>query len=53
MKYKVHTTIYNSFEVEAKSEEEAEQKVREFDVYETLADAEFYIDEVEKLEEVA
>ena len=50
MKYIVYITIHNSFDVEAKSEEEAEQKVRELGVYETLQDCDFNITEVEKLE---
>jgi len=49
MKYQVGMTIYNSFEVEANSKEEAEEKVREFDTFKTLRDADYnitYIDEV-------
>ena len=49
MKYQVGVKIYNSFEVEANSEEEAEEKVRELDVYETLDDCDFnitYVDEI-------
>ena len=53
MEYRVYMTIYNSFDVEAESEVEASQKVRELGVFETLADADFNITEVEKLEEVS
>ena len=42
-KYQVGVKIYNSFEVEASSEEEAEEKVRELDVYKTLMDCDFNI----------
>lgn len=48
-KYQVGVKIYNSFEVEADSEEEAEEKVRELDVYKTLADSDYnitYVDEI-------
>ena len=48
-KYKVGVKIYNSFEVEASSEEEAEEKVRELDVYATLRECDFnicYVDEI-------
>jgi len=51
MKYQVGVKIYNSFEVEADSEEEAEQKVRELDVYATLKECDFnicYIDEIKE-----
>jgi hypothetical protein len=47
-KYQVGVKIFNSFEVEANSEEEAEQKVRELDVYKTLMDCDYnitYVDE--------
>lgn len=50
--YQVGITIYNSFEVEASSEEEAEQKVRELGVYETLDDCDYnigYVDEIDVL----
>ena len=49
MKYQVGVKIYNSFEVEADSEEEAEEKVRELDVYATLNECDFnicYVDEI-------
>lgn len=48
-KYQVGVKIYNSFEVEASSEEEAEEKVRELDVYKTLMDCDYnitYVDEI-------
>jgi hypothetical protein len=48
-KYQVGVKIFNSFEVEAKSEEEAEEKVRELDVYKTLMDCDYnitYVDEI-------
>ena len=51
MEYRVYMTIYNSFDVEAESEVEASQKVRELGVFETLADADFNITEVELMEE--
>ena len=54
MKYQVGVKIFNSFEVEADSEEEAEQKVRELDVYKTLMDCDFnitYVDEIKEFEE--
>ena len=49
MKYQVGVKIYNSFEVEAESEEEAEMKVREMDLYDTFAHCDFnicYVDEI-------
>lgn len=49
MKYQVGVKIYNSFEVEADSKEEAEEKVRELDVYATLKECDFnicYVDEI-------
>ena len=33
MKYKVEVTIYNSYEIEAESQEEAEQLARELDCH--------------------
>ena len=51
MKYQVGVKIYNSFEVEANSEEEAEEKVRELDVYATLRECDFnicYVDEIKE-----
>ena len=48
-KYIVSVKIYNSFEIEADSEEQAEQAARELDAYQTLV-RHFYYDE--KLEEV-
>ena len=51
MKYQVGVKIFNSFEVEADSEEDAEMQVRELDVYKTLMDCDFnicYVDEVKE-----
>jgi len=51
-KYQVGVKIYNSFEVEASSEEEAEEKVRELDVYKTLMDCDYnitYVDEIKEM----
>tara|TARA_R100000005_G_C4986047_1_gene194382 strand:- start:656 stop:976 length:321 start_codon:yes stop_codon:yes gene_type:complete len=45
-KYMVSVKIYNSFEIEANSEEEAEQEVRELDAYQTLNDCDFNIEDV-------
>jgi hypothetical protein len=41
--YEVGIKIYNTFEVEAKSKEHAEQVVRELGVHETLEDADYNI----------
>ena len=49
MKYQVGITIYNSFEVEADSEEEAEEIVRELSIESTLRDSDYnitYVDEI-------
>ena len=51
MKYQVGVKIFNSFEVEADSEEEAEQKVRELDVYKTLMDCDYNITYVDEIKE--
>jgi len=51
MKYQVGVKIFNSFEVEADSEEEAEEKVRELDVYKTLMDCDFNITYVDEIKE--
>jgi len=48
-KYYVGLTIYNTFEVEADSEEQAEEKVRDLSVYATLDEADYnitYVDEI-------
>jgi ribosomal protein L20A (L18A) len=48
-KYQVGVKIYNSFEVEANSEEEAEEIVRELSIESTLRDSDFnitYVDEI-------
>lgn len=53
MKYQVGVKIYNSFEVEASSEQEAEDLVRELDVHKTLIDCDYnicYIDEIKQTE---
>jgi len=50
-KYYVGMTIYNTFEIEADSEEEAEEKVRGLSVYATLDEADYnitYVEEAEK-----
>ncbi len=49
MKYQVGIKIYNSFEVEADSEEEAEEIVRELSIESTLRDSDYnitYVDEI-------
>tara|TARA_Y100000356_G_C11220366_1_gene268758 strand:- start:215 stop:469 length:255 start_codon:yes stop_codon:yes gene_type:complete len=49
MKYQVGVKIYNSFEVEADSEEDAEMKVREMDLYDTFEHCDYnicYVDEI-------
>ncbi len=51
MKYLVGIKIYNCFEVEADSDEEAEMQVRGMDVYKTLDDCDFNIAYIDKLEE--
>ena len=43
MKYQVGIKIYNCFTVEADSEQEAEEKVRDFSVHETLDDCDYNI----------
>ena len=48
-KYYVGLTIHNTFEVEAESEYEAEEKVRELSVYATLDEADYNITYVEEL----
>ena len=56
MKYQVGVKIYNSFEVEANSEQEAEEKVRELDVHKTLMDCDYnicYIDEIKQTEKLS
>jgi len=51
MKYIVGVKIYNSFEVEADSEEEAEEKVRELSIESTLRDSDFNITYVDEIKE--
>lgn len=48
-KYYVGLTIYNTFEVEADNEEQAEQIVRDLSVYATLDEADYNITYVEEL----
>ena len=51
MKYQVGIKVYNSFEVEADSEEEAEEIVRELSIESTLRDCDFnitYVDPIKK-----
>ena len=48
-KYYVGLTIHNTFEVEAESEEEAEEKVRDLSLESTLDDADYNITYVEEL----
>ena len=48
-KYYVGLTIHNTFEVEADSEFEAEQKVRDLSLEDTLDAAEYSITYVEEL----
>ena len=50
MKYKVEVTIYNSFEIEAETQGEAEQLARELDCFETLRDCDFNVTHSEKVE---
>ena len=48
-KYQVGIQIYNSFEVEANSKEEAEEIVRELSIESTLRDSDYnitYVDEI-------
>ena len=53
MKYQVGVKIYNSFEVEADSEEDAEMQVREMDLYDTFADCDYNITYVDKIRDIA
>ena len=50
-KYYVGLTIHNTFEVEAESEEEAEEKVLGLSLEDTLDGAEYNITYVEELKE--
>lgn len=50
MRYKVEVTIYNSYEIEAETQEEAEQLVRELDCHETLRDCDFNVNHCEEVE---
>ena len=51
MKYKVGVKIYNSFEVDADSEEDAEIQVREMDLYDTFEHCDYNIVYVDKITE--
>ena len=53
MKYQVGVKIYNSFEVEADSEEDAETQVREMDLYDTFEACDYEICYVDKVKELS
>lgn len=46
--YQVGIKIYNSFDVEAETEEDAERIIRELDCFKVLDDCDFNITYVEK-----
>ena len=48
-KYYVGLTIYNTFEVEADNEEQAQEKVLNLSINETLDDADYNITYVEEM----
>ena len=50
MRYKVEVTIYNSYEIEAETQEEAEQLARELDCFETLRDCDFNVNHCEEVD---
>ena len=50
-RYYVGLTIYNTFEVEADNEDDAQEKVRSLSIHETLDDADYNITYVEHIEE--
>jgi len=52
MKYQVGVTIYNTFEVEADSEEEAEMEVRTLSIESTLRDSDFNITYIQQLNQM-
>ena len=52
MKYQVGVTIYNTFEVEANSEEEAEMEVRTLSIESTLRDSDFNITYIQQLNQM-
>ena len=52
MKYMVGVKIYNCFEVEADSVEDAEIQVREMDLYDTFADCDYNITYVDKVRDI-
>tara|TARA_B110001454_G_C12702792_1_gene427301 strand:- start:500 stop:724 length:225 start_codon:yes stop_codon:yes gene_type:complete len=51
MKYMVGVKIYNCFEVEADSEDDAEIQVREMDLYDTFEDCDYNITYVDEIKE--
>ena len=50
-KYYVGLSIYNTFEVEASSREDAEEKVRNLSIEDTFYDADYEIIYVDELKE--
>ncbi len=52
MRYQVGIKIYNSFIVEADSEEEAEEIVRELSIESTLRDSDYNITYVDKVRDI-
>jgi hypothetical protein len=48
-KYYVGLTIYNTFEVEADNEEQAQEKVRDLSIHATLDEADYNITYVEEM----
>jgi hypothetical protein len=50
-RYYVGLTIHNTFEVEASSKEDAEEKVRDLSIEDTLDDADYEITYVDELKE--
>ena len=51
MKYRVYISIDNNFDVEAKSEKDAQEQVEKFDVYKTMKHCDFVVTEIEELED--
>ena len=49
----VGVKIYNCFEVEAESEEDAEIQVREMDLYDTFSDCDYNITYVNEIKEMS
>jgi hypothetical protein len=52
-KYYVGLSILNVFEIEAENEEEAEEKVRDLSIEDTLEDADYNVSYVELIKEYA